>query len=190
MGARLVEYITELYEDQREQMPKFEVTCGASIMKEEIQKALKSMKDGQATGPDELPAEALKALDEHNIEIITSLCNIIYNSGILPTELKHYVFITLLKKPKAMICTKVRTISLMSHVTKLHLKLIQQRMANNIDKKEIDYRVVSDLEQVHEREYLICGPYVKEQLMYRKMCIYALSITQKLLMGSKIKTYK
>ena len=42
-------------------------------MKEEIQKALKTMKDGKATGPDELPAEALKALDEHNIEIITSL---------------------------------------------------------------------------------------------------------------------
>ena len=47
---------------------KFEVTSGASIMKEEIQKALKSMKDGKATGTDELPAEALKALDEHNIE--------------------------------------------------------------------------------------------------------------------------
>ena len=26
------------------------------------------MKDGKATGPDELPAEALKALDEHNKE--------------------------------------------------------------------------------------------------------------------------
>ena len=79
-----MEYITELYEDHREQMPKFEVTGGASIMKEEIQKALKSMKDGKATGPDELLAEALKALDEHNIEIITSLCNIIYNSGMIP----------------------------------------------------------------------------------------------------------
>ena len=69
----------ELHEDHREQMPKFEVTSGASIMKEEIQKALKSMKGGKATGTDELPAEALKALkalDEHNIEIITSLCNI------------------------------------------------------------------------------------------------------------------
>ena len=104
-------------------------------MKEEIQKALKSMKDGKATGPDELPAEALKALDEHNIEIITSLCNIVYNSGMIPTEMKHSVFITLSKKSKAMICTEFRTISLMSHVTKLLLKIIQQRMANKIDKE-------------------------------------------------------
>ena len=93
------------------------------------------MKDGKATGPDELPAEALKALDEHNIEIITSLCNIIYNSGMIPTEMKHSVFVTLPKKPKAMICTEFRTISLMTHVTKLLLKIIQQRMANKIDKE-------------------------------------------------------
>ena len=72
IAARWVEYITELYEDHREQMPKFEVTIGASIIKEEIQKASKSMKDGKATDTDELPAEALKALDERNIEIITN----------------------------------------------------------------------------------------------------------------------
>ena len=114
---------------------KFEVTSGESIMKEEIQKALKLMKDGKATGTDELPAEALKVLDEHNIEITTSLCNIIYNSGMIPTEMKHSVFVTLPKKPKAMICTELRTISLMCHVTKLLLKIIQQRMANKIDKE-------------------------------------------------------
>ena len=135
IAARWVEYIMELYEDHREQMSKFEITSGASITKKEIQKALRSLKDGRATGPDELPAEALKALDEHNIEIITSLCNIIYNSGMIPTEMKHSVFITLSKKPKAMICTEFRTISLMSHVTKLLLKIIQQRFANKIDKK-------------------------------------------------------
>ena len=128
-----MECITELYEDHREQVPKLEVTSGASTMKGEIQKALKSMKDGKATTTDELPAEALKELDEHNIEIITPFCNIIYNSGMIPTDMKHSVFITLAKKPIAMICTEFRTISLMSHVTKLLLKIIQQGMANEID---------------------------------------------------------
>ena len=116
-------------------MPKFEVTSGARIMKEEIQKALKSMEDGKASGTDELLAEALKALDEHNMEIITSLCNIIYNSGMIPTEMKHSVFITLPIKPKGMICTEFRTISLMSYVTKLLFEIIQQRMANKLDKE-------------------------------------------------------
>ena len=49
--------------------------------------------------------------------------------------MKHSVFITLQKKPKAMICTKFRTISLVSHVTKPLLEIIQQRMANKIDKE-------------------------------------------------------
>ena len=61
IAARWVEYITELYKDHREQMPKFEVTSGDSIMKEEIQKALKSMKDGKATGTDELPARSTES---------------------------------------------------------------------------------------------------------------------------------
>ena len=126
IAARWVEYVPDLYEDHREQMPMFEVISGSSIMEEEIQKVLKSMKDGKAIGPDELAAEALKALDEQNIEII-SLCTIIYNSGMIPIEMKHSVFITLPKKPKAMICTEFRTISLMSHVT----KLLQNNTAKN-----------------------------------------------------------
>ena len=56
-------------------------------------------------------------------------------------------------------------------------------------KKWVDYRVVSDLEQVHERDYLIYVPYVKEQLMYQKTCIYALSIIQKLSIESNIREY-
>ena len=104
-------------------------------MKEEIQKALKSMKDGKATGTDAFGKETLKALDEHNIEIITSFCNIIYNSGMIPTIMKHSVFITLPKNPKAMICTEFTAISLMRRVAKLLLKIIQQRMANKIDKE-------------------------------------------------------
>ena len=49
--------------------------------------------------------------------------------------MKHSVFITLPKKPKEMICTEFRTTNLKSHVTKLLLKIIQQRMANKIDKE-------------------------------------------------------
>ena len=74
----------------------------------------------------------------------------------------------------------------MRHVTKLILKIMQQRMANKIDKE------VSRLQSGFRpgtgtrRKYLIYGLSVKEQLMYQKMCIYALSITQKLLIESNI----
>ena len=187
IAARWLEYITELYEDHREQMPKFKVTSGVSIMKEYIQKALKSMKDGKATGTDDLPAEALKALDERNIELITSLCNIICNSGMIPTGMKHSVFITLPKKFKAMICTEFRTISLMSLVTKLLLKLIQQRMATKID-KEVSRLQSGFRPGTGTREGLFNLRTICERAtdVRKDMCIYALSITQKLLIESHI----
>ena len=58
------------------------------------------MKNGKATGPDDLPAEALKSLDEHNIDIITTLCNIIHNTGYIPTEMKKINICTNTQKTK------------------------------------------------------------------------------------------
>ena len=77
LAARWVEYVTELYDDEREPMPRFEVNGGENILKEDVEKATRSIKNGKATGPDDIPVEILKALDEINIEIITNLCNTI-----------------------------------------------------------------------------------------------------------------
>ena len=64
------------------------------------------MKNGKATGPDKLPAEALKSLDEHNIDIITTLCNIIYNTRYIPTEIKQSIFVPISKNLKAQNCNE------------------------------------------------------------------------------------
>ena len=91
------------------------------------------MKRGKATDSDEISTEMLRALDDQNIDVITNLFNIIYNSGVIPTDLKQSIFITLPKKSKAQNCTEYRTISLMSHITKSLLKVIQQRIVKKID---------------------------------------------------------
>ncbi|KAG1671332.1 Craniofacial development protein 2 [Nymphon striatum] len=135
IAARWVEYITELYEDEREPMPQFEITKGENILKDEVEKAIKSMKNGKATGPDHISAETLKALDENNIDILTNLCRVIYNNGQIPPEMKQSIFITLPKKHKTQNCSEHRTISLMSHVTKLLLKIILQRITNKINQE-------------------------------------------------------
>ena len=57
-------------------MPQFEITSGQSILKEEVEKMLQSMKKGKATGSDEISTEMLRALDDENIDVITNLCNI------------------------------------------------------------------------------------------------------------------
>ena len=114
-------------------MLQFEVTSGQSILKEEVQKTIQSMKKGKATGSDKISTEMLRTLDDENIDVISNLCNIIYNSGVIPTDLKQSIFITLPKKSKAQSCTEYRTVSLMSHITKLLLKVIEQRIVKKID---------------------------------------------------------
>ena len=91
------------------------------------------MKNGKAAGSDEISTEMLRALEDQNIDVITNLCNIIYNSGIISTDLKQSIFITLPKKSKAQNCTEYRTISLMSHIRRLLLKVIEQRILKKID---------------------------------------------------------
>ena len=135
IAARWVEYIIELYDDDRDQMPSFKVTTGDSIYREEVEKTMRSMKDGKVTRPDVLPAEALKAFNDYNSNSITDLCNIIYYSGVIPVEMRHSMFVTIPKKPKAKKCAEYRTISLMSHMTKLQLEVIQQHIVDRIDEE-------------------------------------------------------
>ena len=87
-------------------MPQFEITSGQSILKEEVEKTIQSVKKGNPTGSDEISTEMLRALDDENIDVITNLCNIMYNSGVIPTDLKQSIFITLQKKSKAQSCTE------------------------------------------------------------------------------------
>ena len=46
------------------------------------------MNNGKATASDEKLIEMLRALDDQNIDVITNLCNVIYNSGVILTDLK------------------------------------------------------------------------------------------------------
>ena len=58
-------------------MPIFPITSGENILKEEVQRVIKSMKDGKARGKDKISTEMLRAVDEENLDSLTQLCNII-----------------------------------------------------------------------------------------------------------------
>ena len=49
--------------------------------------------------------------------------------------MKQPIFVPIPKKPKAQNCTEYRTINLMSHVTKLLLKIIQVRITAKMNKE-------------------------------------------------------
>jgi len=59
--------------------------CG-HITKDEIKEALKKMTDGKAEGPDQIPVEVWKCLDEEGLEWLTELFNVIFRTAKMPKE--------------------------------------------------------------------------------------------------------
>ena len=130
---RWSEYIEDLFYDTRGPTPTIESTIeGPAILKEEVEHALSKMKQGKATGPDGVPAEAIVGLEDLGITEITKLMNIIYDTGEIPVDMKKSIFITLPKKPGTADCEQHRTISLMSHLTKILLRIIMKRVKNKL----------------------------------------------------------
>ena len=64
--------------------------------------------------------------------MLTDFLNAIYDTGEIPSDLSKSIFIALPKKSGATECESHRTISLMSHITKILLKILMARMRNKI----------------------------------------------------------
>ena len=64
--------------------------------------------------------------------------NKMYNTGTIPNSLSRSIFITLPKRTHAKECELHRTISLMSHITKLMLKILMKRMKRPIRQEIAD----------------------------------------------------
>ncbi|KMQ95932.1 endonuclease-reverse transcriptase [Lasius niger] len=121
-------YIEELFRDERGDKPDIDCVTGSSILESEVRKALERSKNGKATGSDDVPVEILKVMGDTSIKKLTELFNAIYDSGTIPEDWLLSTFATLPKKPTAKTCEEFRTISLMSHVLKLFLKIIHAKI--------------------------------------------------------------
>ncbi|GFO20348.1 transposon tx1 uncharacterized 149 kda protein [Plakobranchus ocellatus] len=130
---RWAEYIRELFKDDRKDNNIMKNNfAGPPIMKEEVETAIKKMKHGNATGPDNISVELIEALEDFGIGKVTHLLNEMYDTGQISIDLSKSIFIALPKKPGATECELHRTISLMSRITKILLKIIMLRIRNKI----------------------------------------------------------
>ena len=130
---RWSEYIEELYDDDRGEKPVISKNMdGPPIVEEEVTPAIKNMKHGKATGPDNIPVEIISGLGHVGAKMTTKLLNAIYDRGKIPEGLGKSIFIALPKTPGATECELHRTISLMSHFIKILLRVLLQRMRKSL----------------------------------------------------------
>ena len=130
---RWTEYVEELFPYVRGSMPGFQdLIEGPNILKSEVRTAIKMMRKNKAAGLDGVVIEMIKALEEYGVEKLTEIINKTYNDGKFPEDLSKSIFITLPRKPGAVDYEQHRTISLMSHVTKIILRVLLFRLRSRI----------------------------------------------------------
>ena len=91
------------------------------------------MKDRKSPGCDEITGEMIKASGEAGITYYHKICTKIWKTGEWPEEWKRAVFIILPKKGDLQLCSNHRTISLISHPSKIMLKIIMKRLENILE---------------------------------------------------------
>ena len=97
-------------------------------MRSEFQAALLEMKEGKAVGVDEIPAELLKSLGEKALQELYEICKQIYEEGKWRDDFTRVAMIPLPKKSNAVKCSDFRTISLISHASKIMLRVLVKRI--------------------------------------------------------------
>ncbi|KAK3894356.1 hypothetical protein Pcinc_001893 [Petrolisthes cinctipes] len=134
ISKRWTEYCSELYNHQINGDPTV-LNCPQStnlddfpILREEIELAIKSLKNGKTPGIDNIPGELIQNGGENMTIFLTRLCNRIWETGEWPSTWTQSLIITLHKKGNIQQCSNYRTISLISHASKVMLKVILNRL--------------------------------------------------------------
>src|SRR5580700_3917209 len=113
-----VERETSVHEDNK----------GPELLTSEIVEAIRDMKRNKAVGVDDIPAEFLKVLGEEGTRELVGMCKEMYDVGVWPEDFTRVVMIPLQKKANAVDCEDHRTISLISHASKIMLKILAKRI--------------------------------------------------------------
>ena len=102
--------------------------------KTEIKKAIMTLRSGEAAGPDEIPAEAIKADIETSVQMLYSLFSKIWEKEV-PAQWKEGIIIKLPKKGDLRDCSKYRGIMLLSTPGKVLNRILLERMKEAVDPK-------------------------------------------------------
>nr|KAG5698059.1 hypothetical protein BaRGS_016707 [Batillaria attramentaria] len=101
--------------------------------KAEIRKAIMTLRNGKAAGPDEIPAEAIKADTETAVNMLHSLFSKIWEKEEVPAQWKEGIVIKLPKKGDLRDCSNYRGIMLLSVPGKVLNRILLERMREAVD---------------------------------------------------------
>ena len=99
-----------------------------NILESEVKWALGSITMNKASGGDGIPAELFQIPKDDNVKVLHSIFQQIWKIQQWPQDWKSSFFIPISKNGNAKECSNYHTIALISHTSKVMLKILQARL--------------------------------------------------------------
>ena len=87
----------------------------------------------QSSGGDGIPVELFQILKDDAVKVLHSICQQIWKTQQWPQDWKRSVFTPIPKKGNAKECSNYRTIALISHSSKVMLKILEDRLQQYVN---------------------------------------------------------
>ena len=105
------------------------------ILECKVNWALGSIATNKASGGDGIPFELFQVLKDNAVKVLHSICQQIWKTQQWPQDWKRSVFILISKKGNAKECSNYCTIALISHTSKVMLKILQARLQQYVNRE-------------------------------------------------------
>ena len=110
------------------------------ILECEVKWALGSITMNKASGSDGIPDELFQILKDDAVKVLHSISQQIWKTQQWPQNWKRSVFIPIPKKGNAKECSNYHTIALISHASKVVLKILQARLQQYVNCQHPDVK--------------------------------------------------
>ena len=134
MDLTQAEDIKKMWQKYTEELYKKDLHDGVithlepDILECEVNWALGSITMNNASGGDGIPIELFQIIKDDAVKMLHSICQQIWKTQQWPQDWKRSVFIPIPKKGNAKECSNYHTIALISHTSKVMLKILQARL--------------------------------------------------------------
>ena len=130
------EYTEELYKKDLHDPDNHDgviIHLEPDILKCEVKCVLGSITMNKASGGDGIPVELFQILKDDAAKVLHSICQQIWKTQQWPQDWKRSVFIPIPKKGNAKECSNYHTVVLISHTSKVMLKILQARLQQYVN---------------------------------------------------------
>ena len=111
------------------------------ILECKVKWALGSITTNKTSGGDRIPVELFQILTDDSVKVLHSICQHIWKTQQWLQDCKRSVFIPIPKKGNGKECSNYRTIALISHSSKVMLKILQARLQQYVNRELSDVQV-------------------------------------------------